>query len=93
MPSQITAHVSASHDVAFLNQEVTQGEQLYGTLSSMGNDGSTTTLTFAATGLPTTTAVIAPQIGGQPNIPPGQSLVCTGTLFVLGQLVLCAATR
>jgi hypothetical protein len=91
--SKIVFHIKPSSSLADLNAEVNQGESGYGTLSDIGNDGSETLLTFTTSGVPDTIATISLQTAGVPNIPAGSTQVATGTIFVLGQLVLAVAVR
>ena len=93
MPAIFKAELQPFRDLADINREVAQYEQRYGPLATIGNDGSQTILTFAAKPPPTSFAVIAAQNAGNPVIPAGATLVCSGTIFVLGQLTLSAATR
>lgn len=84
----------AGRTLTDINTIVTQYEQSDGPLTVMGNDGANSLFTFnAEADLPANTAVIAEQVNNQPVIPPGSTLVCTGTIFVAGVLTPVAATR
>jgi hypothetical protein len=80
--------------LAELNTIVAQREDLHRKLTAMTNDGGFTVLTFESGPIPVTNkAVIAPQKNGKTVLPDGASLVCTGTIFVDGQLTPCSASR
>jgi len=94
MALETTVSVEPAKSMAQLNTIVAQQEGFHGALTAIGNDGSVTLLTFENTPKkPEVNAVIAPQEGGRPSVPVGATLVCTGTVFVAGQLTLSAATR
>lgn len=94
MTISTTVKEDAGNDLATTNTIVAQQEGVHGALTGMGNDGSSSTLTFDNTPKkPAKNAVVAAQKNGQPVIPQGSTLVCTGTIFVSGTLTLCAATR
>jgi hypothetical protein len=94
MTISTTVSVAASNTLAALNNIVAQQEAIHGPLLGIGNDGSTTHLTFDNTpASPAVNALIAPQTGGVPTIPAGSTLVCTGTVFIAGTPTLSAATR
>jgi hypothetical protein len=75
-----------------INRQVAQGEML-GPLSGIGNNGAKTMLTFQSAAKPAKHAVITKDKAGKPDIPDGSKLVATGTIFIEGALVLCAASR
>ncbi len=94
MSIKTTVNVAAATLLPALNHIVAQQEGFHGPLLAIGNDGSHTQLTFDNVPVsPDTNAVIAPQDAGNPKIPFGATLVCTGTIFIAGQLTLSAATR
>ncbi len=86
-------HLKPSLDLVGVNAQVNSGESTRGTLSAIGNDGSSTLLTFIDGSLPATIAIVELQTAGEPNIPVGANLVATGTIFISGTLILVAATR
>ena len=91
--SAVDFRMSAASTLSVVNGRVTKEEGRFGPLQGIGNDGSSTTLSFADEGDVVKGAVIAPQDAGTPKIPDGSTLVCTGTIFIQGVLTLCAATR
>jgi hypothetical protein len=93
VPTGFVIHLGAGKKLTEINQQVASCEATYGPLSEIGNDGATTTLKFLASMPPTKNAVLAAQNKGVPDIPAGNSLVCKGTIFIEGALVLSAATR
>ncbi|HEY0414481.1 MAG TPA: hypothetical protein VGD66_15205 [Allosphingosinicella sp.] len=82
-----------SHDLDYLNQEIVQSETLLGPLTAIGNNGSLTVLSFKLGDPPANNAIIARQNAGKPVIPTGAKLVASGSVFIAGEMALCAATR
>jgi len=94
MTLSTTVKIAPSESLADLNTIVAQQEGLHGPLEAIGNDGGNTLLTFDNTpDSPAVNAIIAAQQAGKPVIPAGAKLVCSGTIFVQGQLTLSSATR
>jgi hypothetical protein len=90
----MSVHILASADLASVNASVKRYEDNIGPLVDMKIDNAMTLLKFDATSpSPTAVATIAKQVNGQPDIPPGATLVATGQIFLQGAQTLCAATR
>lgn len=90
----MSVHLPASLTLKQINDAVSFYEKNVGPLSAMSIDNDLSLLRFAATEpRPKKTLTIAAEVDGKPQVPDGQTLVVTGTIFIEGKQVLCAATR
>jgi hypothetical protein len=76
-----------------LNSIVVQQENRFRILTRIGNNGSETTFEFLVGKKPTNHSVIGKNNQGIATIPGGASLICSGLIFIEGNLTLCSVTR
>ncbi len=94
MPINTTVALEPAKALPGINTIVAQQEGYHGAIKAIGNDGTTTLLTFENTpAKPSKKAVVTPHNAGVPVVPAGATLICTGTIFIAGQLTLASAAR
>lgn len=90
----ISVHLDAASSLDAINASVALYEEILGALTMMRIDNDTTLLRFSTKPpKPQPFAIIAPQVGGKPDIPTGATLVASGQILISGNPTLCAATR
>ena len=89
-----TFKIAAATSLDDINTIVVQNEGFHGPLIALDNDGTDTLITVNDTvDTPANPVHIVAQTGAGITLPDGDTLICTGNIFIAGVLTYCSASR